>query len=847
MASVTCCCFLYLFLVTKPCVAGTKKPNQFHKTNTSTMRFYVKGGVWKNSEDEILKAGIMKYGKNNWARVASLLPRKSSKQCKARWFEWLDPSVKKTEWSRTEDEKLLHMVKIMPTQWRSIAPVVGRTAAQCLQRYDQLLEQAAKLDAASPEEAEAIANAARDAKRLRPGEIDPAPEIKPARPDAIDMDEDELEMLSEARARLANTKGKKAKRKSREKQLAEARRLAKLQKRRELKEAGLIRGGDRDGGGASRNSSRASKRSREIDYNREIPFHTKTPAGFYDTTAEDSISSNPEFVKRTRRELTGKIRAEEENNKRKEDKKKHRKLLSTNLPAMIDKLSALNDPRNTVRRSNLILPTPNVNDEEMQTVAKLTEDARRRRLKNDNGTDATRGLLADPRGGTPFTGSQGQGSGIIGNGMMLTPFNGMNNNMSMTPGPGRTEIKKDIIMEQARNLAKMTAQQTPLMGGTSVGLEGGTGWSGGAQPTPAPNRNDGSTTGGIRNGSETPSMMMSHLKNNKRLRDEVNENNMKGPEGRKKRRLRERHARDSLRAKLQGLPEPQYTYEVEVPTDSNDANNENNPNATTLSMDAADVDRYEKLRLQEQEKKEFLKQTLSVQQNLPRPTHTMITKMWISEDGNNLNQNGTEVNTIDRQIRETSLALMWKDAIQKPYVRPGTSTSGVRKSSNGSQPQGMPNVEAEVDLRYVRAADVLIRDAQTSTLNEKETLTMVLKHSSISMEETTKYMKDSKNRKQMESQTNVLIKQNDKKMDKLTRKINVLTKGHRQRSEDTWKDMIEEHLECENMAVELATLHHGSRNFEVSSTNNMKQMDVEISTMRNKERELQSLYAEKSA
>ena len=43
------------------------------------------------------------------------------------------------------------------------------------------------------------------------------------------MDEDELEMLSEARARLANTQGKKAKRKAREKQLEEARRLASLQ------------------------------------------------------------------------------------------------------------------------------------------------------------------------------------------------------------------------------------------------------------------------------------------------------------------------------------------------------------------------------------------------------------------------------------------------------------------------------------------------------------------------------------------------------------------------------------------------------------------------------------------
>lgn len=41
----------------------------------------------------------------------------------------------------------------------------------------------------------------------------------------------ELEMLSEARARLANTQGKKAKRKAREKQLEEARRLAALQVR----------------------------------------------------------------------------------------------------------------------------------------------------------------------------------------------------------------------------------------------------------------------------------------------------------------------------------------------------------------------------------------------------------------------------------------------------------------------------------------------------------------------------------------------------------------------------------------------------------------------------------------
>lgn len=79
-----------------------------------------------------------------------------------------------------------------------------------------------------------------DPRRLRPGEIDPNPESKPARPDPIDMDEDEKEMLSEARARLANTRGKKAKRKAREKALEEARRLAALQKKRELKVCRIV-------------------------------------------------------------------------------------------------------------------------------------------------------------------------------------------------------------------------------------------------------------------------------------------------------------------------------------------------------------------------------------------------------------------------------------------------------------------------------------------------------------------------------------------------------------------------------------------------------------------------------
>jgi pre-mRNA-splicing factor CDC5/CEF1 len=139
----------------------------------------IKGCVWKNTEDEILKAAVMKYGKNQWSRIASLLHRKSAKQCKARWFEWLDPSIKKTDWARPEDEKLLHLAKLMPTQWRTIAPIVGRTAAQCLERYEYLLDQAQKKE----EGGDASTAGQDDPRKLKPGEIDPNPETKPARPD----------------------------------------------------------------------------------------------------------------------------------------------------------------------------------------------------------------------------------------------------------------------------------------------------------------------------------------------------------------------------------------------------------------------------------------------------------------------------------------------------------------------------------------------------------------------------------------------------------------------------------------------------------------------------------------
>ena len=364
---------------------------------------------------------MSKYGMNQWARISSLLVRKTPKQCKARWYEWLDPSIKKIEWSREEDEKLLHMAKLMPTQWRTIAPIVGRTATQCLERYQQLLDDAdaheSGLGLAGPG-AEA-APSADQVLKLRPGEIDPDPESRPAKPDPVDMDEDEKEMLSEARARLANTEGKKAKRKDRERALDEARRLSTLQKRRELRAAGIV-GKGRD-------------KAKGIDYNAEIPFEKQPLPGFYDTSAE-AAKTYEEPMRRTLLQMEPGPQPTDEEAKRKRDK-------AMNKPSRHEEaLRRMQEADKVSKRRKLMLPHAQVSEADMEQIIKLGHAGEEARALVEHGESATEGLL-----GT------------------YTPIE--------RPAPDATPARApvaDALVREARELHARTVTQTPLLGDENV-------------------------------------------------------------------------------------------------------------------------------------------------------------------------------------------------------------------------------------------------------------------------------------------------------------------------------------------------------------------------------------------
>ena len=95
----------------------------------------------------------------------------------------------------------------------------------------------------------------------------------------------------------AMRRGKKAKRKSREKQLEEARRLASLQKKRELQAAGI-------------ELRQKGSRRRGIDYNKEVAFEKRPAIGFFDTAEENQRSKEvgEEFRPQTLEEIEGRRR-----------------------------------------------------------------------------------------------------------------------------------------------------------------------------------------------------------------------------------------------------------------------------------------------------------------------------------------------------------------------------------------------------------------------------------------------------------------------------------------------------------------------------------------------------------
>lgn len=76
-------------------------------------------GQWSKSEDQLLIHGIHCYG-SQWTKVATCVTTRSADQCAKRWQQSLDPSLDRSEWRDDEDAALLAAVKRLGRHWKDI-------------------------------------------------------------------------------------------------------------------------------------------------------------------------------------------------------------------------------------------------------------------------------------------------------------------------------------------------------------------------------------------------------------------------------------------------------------------------------------------------------------------------------------------------------------------------------------------------------------------------------------------------------------------------------------------------------------------------------------------------------
>ncbi|PRQ74337.1 Homeodomain-like protein, partial [Rhodotorula toruloides] len=78
-------------------------------------------GPWTPEEDAQLEALVAKYGSEKWVSISEEMPTRSGKQCRERWHNHLDPSIKKGNWTVEEDALIREMYARMGPRWAEMA------------------------------------------------------------------------------------------------------------------------------------------------------------------------------------------------------------------------------------------------------------------------------------------------------------------------------------------------------------------------------------------------------------------------------------------------------------------------------------------------------------------------------------------------------------------------------------------------------------------------------------------------------------------------------------------------------------------------------------------------------
>merc|ERR1712051_370983 len=564
----------------------------------------------------------------------------------------------------------------------------------------------------------------------------------------------------------------------------------------------------------------------------------------YDTGNEEFVAPKTNFGRLRQHQLDEKRRDEEEERSRKNDKQKSKEKKENNIPSQV-----FNNEEPSRKRSKLVLPTPQIDDQEMEAIVKLgkASEAARESVVDEEGSVRPSDTLLASYAVTPST-------------ALHTPRTPM--------------AAQDNIMQAAQNIMAYQNVDTPLAGGLNSELaENGGDFSGitpADKPMQTPNTvlttsfrtKDGqvdltpSQNGSVRKGGVTPGMPTP-------LRDKLAINPEESFDDASD-RFHQREMRETLKMGLSSLPQPKNDFEIVIPEAMGEEAIEDEGQAWV--EDQADIDNETAEEFRKRREAELKRRSQPVQRDLPRPTdmnHSVLRPL-------NSDPPLSDLQRAEELIKREMVLMMHHDCIETPTpAQMGEGSSKKKKITDDRSILNEASHRAYLDKHpYQRFDDDDIAAANDLLEEEMEAVKQGMAHGELSLEAYTQVWEEclsqvlflptqsrytranlASKKDRIESlekrleQNRGHMKKEAKRAVKIEDKLKILTRGYQSRAQGLTKQVQDISDQIEQAQLELSTFRFLSDQETAAIPQRLQSIKDDVARQTQREQSLQQRFA----